>query len=148
MLLEQNPHQTEPRFRCVGFSMYACDFSVPQLQQFCLFTYAPRSKWAPSEKMIFFAKIGIFCKSIAGAISDAKSHWMINWPQFLNQLNFIWRHTKVFINYVSEMFICWERRWIVVDGAFCHSSNILGCTHCFWLFILWFIDDYTSFVTG
>ena len=53
------------RFGCVGFSMYVCGFSVPQMQQFWLFTYPPRSKWASSEKMIFFAKIGIFCTSIA-----------------------------------------------------------------------------------
>ena len=29
-------------------------FSVPQMLQFYLFTYPPRSKWASSEKMIFF----------------------------------------------------------------------------------------------
>ena len=39
------------RFGCVGFSMYACGFSVLQMRQFCLFTYAPRSKWASSEKI-------------------------------------------------------------------------------------------------
>ena len=32
------PHQTVTRFGCVGFSMYACGFSVPQMWQFCLFT--------------------------------------------------------------------------------------------------------------
>ena len=53
------------RFGCVGFSMYACGFSVHQMLQFCLLTCPPRSKWASSERMIFFAKIGIFCKSIA-----------------------------------------------------------------------------------
>ena len=37
MPLGQNPHQT--RFGCVGFSMYACRFCVPQMRQFCLFTY-------------------------------------------------------------------------------------------------------------
>ena len=51
-------------YGCIGFSMYACGFSVPQMRQFRLFTYPPRSKWASSEKMFFFAKIGIFCKSI------------------------------------------------------------------------------------
>ena len=59
--------KTVTRFGCDGFSMYACGFSV---RHFCLFTYPPRSKWA--EKMIiFFAKIGIFCKSIAGPLSEA-----------------------------------------------------------------------------
>ena len=33
-----------------------------------LHTYPPRSKSASSEKMIFFAKIGIFGKSISGAV--------------------------------------------------------------------------------
>ena len=37
---------------------------MPQMLQFCLFTYPSRSKWASSEKMFFFfAKIGIFCKA-------------------------------------------------------------------------------------
>ena len=62
MPLDQNPHQTVTRLGCIGFSMYTCGFSVPQMPQFCLLTYSPRSKWASSEKMIFFPKIGIFCK--------------------------------------------------------------------------------------
>ena len=33
---------------------YACGFSVPQMRQFCLFKYPPISKWASSEKTIFF----------------------------------------------------------------------------------------------
>ena len=41
--------------------MYACWFSVPQMRQFCLFTYPPRSKWTSS-------KISIFCNSIAGPL--------------------------------------------------------------------------------
>ena len=56
MPLDQNPHQTVTRYVCVVFSMYACAFSVPQMRQFCLFTYPPRSKWVLSEKMIFFRK--------------------------------------------------------------------------------------------
>ena len=61
---------TEACTQCMlfGFSMYACGFSVPQMRQYCLFTYAPRSKWLLFEKMIFFAKIGIFCKSIIGPL--------------------------------------------------------------------------------
>ena len=31
-------------------------FSVPQMRQFCLFTYPPTSKWASFEEIIFFAK--------------------------------------------------------------------------------------------
>ena len=62
--------QTVTRFGCFGFSLYACRFVVPQMRQFCFFTYPPRSKWASTEKMLFFAKIGIFCKSIAGSLSE------------------------------------------------------------------------------
>ena len=68
MAMDQNPHQTVAHFGCFGFSMPKSGFSVPQMQQFYLFTYPPRSKWASSEKMIFIAKIGIFCKSIAGPL--------------------------------------------------------------------------------
>ena len=39
MPLDQNLSQAVTRFGCVGFSMYACGFSVPQMLQFCLFTY-------------------------------------------------------------------------------------------------------------
>ena len=53
MILNQNPQQTVTHIGCVGFSMNACGFSVPQMQQFCLFSYPPRSKWASSEKMNF-----------------------------------------------------------------------------------------------
>ena len=98
MLWDQNPHQTVTQFRCVGFSMYACEFSVSQTRQFPLLTYPPRSKWASSEKMVFFfAKIGIFCKSIAGPFSEAKT------LQLLNQLNFVWHHTKVFMQNLLMM---------------------------------------------
>ena len=54
MPLDQNLHQTVTRFGCVGFSMYACGFSVPQMRQFCMHSYPPRPKWPLSEKMIFF----------------------------------------------------------------------------------------------
>ena len=56
MPLDQNQHQTVTRFGSVGFSMYACGFSVPQMWQFCLLTYPQRSKLASSEKMISFTK--------------------------------------------------------------------------------------------
>ena len=69
MPLDQNPHQTVTHLGWVGFSMYACGFSVLQMQQLCLFTYPPRSKLASSENILFFvAKIGIFCKSISGPL--------------------------------------------------------------------------------
>ena len=42
--LDQNPHQTVTRFGYIGFSMYGCGFSVPQMRKSCFFTYPPRSK--------------------------------------------------------------------------------------------------------
>ena len=54
--LDKNPHQTVTCFWCFDFSMYACGFPVPS-----------------SEKMIIFAKIGIFYKSIASPLSEAKT---------------------------------------------------------------------------
>ena len=36
---------------------------------------------------------------------------------------------------------CW---WRFIH-TFGHSSNILGCMHCFWLFTLWFIDEDANF---
>ena len=42
------------RFGCVGFPVYARGFSVPQMRQFCLFTYPPKLKWFSSKNMIFF----------------------------------------------------------------------------------------------
>ena len=56
MPLDRLPHQTVTHFGCAQFSMYACGFSVPQMRQFFLFTYPPRSKWASSDKMIFFCQ--------------------------------------------------------------------------------------------
>ena len=52
--------------------------------------------------MIFFAKIGIFRKLIAGPLSEAKTHWMVKWLQLLNQLNFVWSHTKVSSIFVNK----------------------------------------------
>ena len=67
MPLDANPHQTVTRIRCVGFSMYGCGFSVSQMRQFYLFAYPPRSRWALSEKMIFF-NVRIFRKSVVGPL--------------------------------------------------------------------------------
>ena len=47
---------------CAGFLCPKCD-------NFACFTYPPRSRWDSSDKMIFFfAKIGIFCKSLDGPL--------------------------------------------------------------------------------
>ena len=56
----------------LGVSAFQCirvGFLWPKCENFAC--YLPRSKWASFEKMIFFAKIGIFCKSIASSLSEA-----------------------------------------------------------------------------
>ena len=121
MPVDQNPHQTETRFGCVEFSMYAYGFSVPQMRQFCLFTYLPRSKWASSEKMIFLPNWESFASRSQAHLAQRKRNgWSIgfnsktNWTLY----GFISRSLcKIRLNDSSEMFNCRERWWIDVDGA-------------------------------
>ena len=138
MPLDQNSHQTVTRFRSVGFSMYSCRFSVPQMRQFaCLHTRQDQNE-LQLKRWFFLPK---------SSLSEAKTHGMVNWLQLLNQLNLLWRYTnssqwclrnvkllKTTVNW------CWWR----FTHTFCHSNNILGYTHCFWLFSLWFIDEDVS----
>ena len=66
----------------------------------------------------FFVKIAIFCKTIAGPLSEVKRHWMVNWLKLLNQLDVIPKPLyKIRLNNVTEMFSCWERRWVDFDVA-------------------------------
>ena len=102
MPLDQNPHQTVTSFGCVGCSMYACAFSVSQMQQFCLFTYPPRSKWASSEKIIFFAQIAIFCKPIADPFSEAKMFFFSKKKNYWQR----WLHLLC-IYFVQTVFSYW-----------------------------------------
>ena len=136
---------------CVDFSMYACEFSVPQMRKFCLFTYPPSSKWASFEKMILFVKIDTLCKSTAGPLSEANTHWMVNWFQLLNKASYQGLYVK-FVWMMSPKCSIVENDGELMLMAlhthtFCYSSNILRCTHCFWLFMLRFIDEYASFFT-
>ena len=76
MPLEQNPHHTVTRFGCVGFSMYACGFSVPQFCATILLVYIP-AKIKMSfiwKDDFFFAKIGIFCRSQAHLAKRINNH--------------------------------------------------------------------------
>ena len=97
--------------------------------------------------MIFFVKIGIFCKSIAG---EAKTYWMVNWLQLLNKLNFVWRYTKIFIQSSSPKCSIVENvgelMLMALHTHFLPTAAIfLDVLHCFWLFTLWFIDNDASF---
>ena len=69
--------QTMTRFGCVGFSMFACGFSVPPNAAILLVCITAKIKMSFIWKDdFFFAKIGIFCKSITGPLSKAKRHWV------------------------------------------------------------------------
>ena len=113
MPLDQNPNQTVTRFGCVGFSMYACGFYVPKFDNFaCLHTSQDQNE-LHLKRWFSFAKIDIFCKSIADPVSEAKTHWMANWLQLLKQFNFVWRHTKVFIQNSSQW---WSPKCSLVEN--------------------------------
>lgn len=49
MPLDQNADQKVISFGCIGFSIYECGSSLPQMQQFCLFTYR-----ADSDSFIYY----------------------------------------------------------------------------------------------
>ena len=56
-----------PKYAPKSDSFWVNRFSVPQMRQFCLFTYPPRWKWASSEKMIVLAKS-------ASSVSRSQAH--------------------------------------------------------------------------
>ena len=105
------------------FVLGASDFKcMPQMRQFYLFTYPPRSKLASSENMIFFSP-----KSTS-SVSRSQAHlakrklieWSIGFNFWINWTLYgvIPRSLcKIRLNDVSEMFKCWEQWWIDVDGA-------------------------------
>ena len=131
------------RFGCVSFSMYMCGFSVPQMRQFCLFTYPPRSKWASSEKIILLLKSASSVNRSQAHLSKGKCiGWSIGFNSWTNWTfyDIIPRSLcKIRLNDVSEMFNRWERRWIDVAG-FSHTFSataaiFLGVrTFGFWRF--------------
>ena len=120
-------------FQCMpaGFLCRKCD-NFP-----CLHTRQDQNKLHLKDDC--FCQIVIFCRLIAGPLSEAKTHWMVNLLQLLNQLNFVGRHSKVFnAKFVSMM----SPKCSIVENdgewrfthTFCHSSNIFGCPYCFLAF--------------
>ena len=71
MPLDQNPHQTVTRFGYVGFSIYAWEFSVPKCDNFACLHIPQHQNEIHLKNDFFFVKFGIFCKSIAGLLSEA-----------------------------------------------------------------------------
>lgn len=120
-----------------------------------LLVYIPaKIKMSFIRKNDFFCKIGIFCKSIAGPLSEAKTHWMVSclnsWTNCTLYGVIPRSLCKIRLNDVNSRNVqllrttvnwCWWR----FTHTFYHNINILGCTDCFWIFTLWFIDDDASF---
>ena len=95
------PHQTVTRFGCVGFSMYACGFSVPQIY---LFTCPPRSKWASSEKMIFLPKS-------SSSVSRSQAHFPVFGRRIKLIICQVWHELSVTIREISTS---WKK---TLDGG-------------------------------
>ena len=99
----------------VVFSIYACGFSVPQMPQFCLFTYPPRSKWASKEvsrSAHFWRKI-FACGPKSAPNSD--SFWVRRlfnvWAAKI-KMSFIWK----------DDFFFWQKRHLLY-GDRRHTSQ-------------------------
>ena len=104
MPLDQNPHQTVIRFGCVGFSMYACGFSVARIFA-CLHIRQDQNEL--HEKMIFFAKIGIFCKSICH--NTFQRYSSINTTKFVRRKDTTKYHT----------WCCWRCLTCSLNRGYC-----------------------------
>ena len=83
------------------FAPNSDSFWMQRLYNVCvqvLLVYIPakvKISFICKNNFFFFAKIGIFWKSISGALSEEKTHRMVNGLQLLNQVDFVWCHTKV-----------------------------------------------------
>ena len=89
-------------FGALAFQCMHAGFLCPKCDNFaCLHTRQDQIE-VHLKRWFFFSKINIFCKSIAGPLSEAKTHWTVNWLQLLNQLNFVWDQTKVLMQNSSQ----------------------------------------------
>ena len=118
MPLDQNPHQRVTRSGCVGFSMYVCGFSVPQMRQFCL---------GHQDRNDLHRKRWYFLSKSASSVSRTQAHLTKRKPNWTLYGVIPRSLCKIRLNDVSEMFKCWERRRIVVDGA---SHILLHQQYC------------------
>ena len=103
-------------------------------------------------KMSFIWKDDFFLSKTAFSSKRKRIGWSIGFNSWTNWTLYgvISRSLcNIRLNDVSEMVNslrttvnwCWWR----FTHTFCHSSNILRCRHCFWLFTLCFIDEDASF---
>ena len=100
-------------------------------------------------KMSFIWKDDFFLPKSASSVSRSQAHlakrkrrkpieWTLYGVIMQNSSQWYLRNVQLL-----SMTVNWC--WWCFTYTFCHSSNILGCTHCFWLFTLWLIDDDASF---
>ena len=83
------------------FNLCVRVFCTPNTTILLVYIFA-KIKMSFIWKYDLFAKVGIFCKSIAGLLSEAKMNRMVNWVQLLNQLKFVWRYNNVFMENSSQ----------------------------------------------
>ena len=89
----------------MGASAFQCmlaAFLSPKCNNFACLHNRQDQNELHRKRWFFFPKIGIFCKSIVGPLSEAKTHWMVNWLQLLDQLNFVWCYAKVLMQNSSQ----------------------------------------------
>ena len=122
MPLDQNPHQSGTRFGCVRFSMYACGgFLCPKCDSFACLHIRERQNGLHLKRWFFLPKS-------ASSVSRSQAHlakrkrigWSIAFNYWTNWTSYDiipMSLCKIHFNDVSEMFSCWEQRWIDVDGA-------------------------------
>ena len=116
-----------------GFLCHKCDNFA------CLHTGQDKNE-LHVKRWFFFVPKSTSSVSRSQAHSICKS-WT-NWTMY----GVIPRYLcKIHLNDVSEMFNCWERRWIDVDGASHTLSAKAAIFSAFWLFTLWFTDEDASF---
>ena len=155
MPLDQNPHLTVTCFGCV---LVFCTINAT-----ILLLYIPAKitiSIRKDDQNKLHLKRWFFLQKSASSVSWSQPHlakrkcigWSIGFNSWTNWTLYVViprSLCKIHLNDIFEMFNCWERQWIDVDVRFmhicCHSSNILGCTHCFWLFTLWLIGEDASF---
>ena len=74
----------------------------------------------------FIVKIGIFCKSFVGPYSEEKTHWMVNWLQPLNQLDFVENDSEFMLSVFHAHFLPQQQYWLLTlrfideDASFFH----------------------------
>ena len=102
-----------------------------------VFAYCICGSTTGSPKELFFLKM--LKKKLLNIFSNFFFYLKVQSFRLIMGNNFI--HDLTMYGFIPRSLIwCWWR----FTYTFCHSSNILGCTQCFWLFTLWFIDFFQN----